>query len=68
MSNVIQFPRSTSVPPPLPPHPADVLLSKSVAQSEESQLQLADDLIRLAELNHEMKNLLKKILKRTKLR
>lgn len=65
MSNVIQFPKNSSV---AQPHPADVLLSQSVAQSEEAQLQLADDLIRLAELNHEMKNLLKQILKKTKLR
>lgn len=66
MSNVIQFPKSERVPPPLPPYEKPGKSDPSGI--EEAQLLLADDLIRLTELNHEMKNLLKKILKRTKLR
>jgi hypothetical protein len=64
MSNVIQFPRNQIVPQPLPIYEKPDNTDPS--EIEEAQLLLVDDLIRLAELNHELQNLLKKIQNRTK--
>lgn len=66
MAKVIQFPRREGAPLPAVKTTSDPSGIEEAFSS--AQAASAADLIRLAELNHEMKNLLKKILKQAKLR